>query len=133
MEVNTVLAHELKAPLATLRQLALAFPESDDKKSNRLRSEMISVSERALKQVNNLAKLARLEDGLFEMEPIAIRSLCDEIKREMDYLFSYHKRSLNLHYKNKSPLVTANRDLLSSIIYNFLVNAIRYSSEETKK
>ena len=132
MEVNTVLAHELKAPLATLRQLALAFPTSDDKKSNHLRAEMISVSERALKQVNDLAKLARLEDGLFEMEPIAIRALCDEIKREMDYLFSYHKRGLNLKYKNKSPLVTANRDLLSSIIYNFLVNAIRYSTEETK-
>lgn len=132
MEVNTILVHELKAPLAILRQLALAFPETTDKASSRLRLEMISVSERALKQVNDLAKITRLEDGLFEMEPIAIRGLCDEIKREMDYLFSYHKRSLDLNYRNTSPLVTANRDLLYSIIYNFLFNALRYSSEETK-
>ena len=131
MEVNTVLVHELKAPLAVLRQLALVFPDSDEK-TKHLRAEMISVSERALKQIGDLAKIARLEDGLFEMEPIAIRGLCDEIKHEIDYLFSYNKRTLTLEYKNKSPLVTANRDLLYSVIYNFLVNAIRYSSEDTK-
>lgn len=131
MEVNTILVHELKAPLATLRQLALIFPENSPE-SSRLRSEMVSVSERALRQINDLAKISRLEDGLFEMEPIAIRSLCDEIKREMDYLFSYQKKSLLVSYRNKSPLVTANRDLLSSIIYNFLINALRYSSEDSE-
>ena len=131
MEVNTVLAHELKAPLAVLRQLALVFPDSTPE-TERLRAEMVSVAERALKQVNDLSKIARLEDGLFEMEPISVRALCNEIKSELDYLFSYRDRRLTLKYKNKSPLVTANRDLLSSIIYNFLVNAIHYSDANTE-
>ena len=49
MEVNTVLAHELKAPLAVLRQLALSF-EFEDSTNEHIRSEMVSVSERAIRQ-----------------------------------------------------------------------------------
>lgn len=86
-EVNGILlaAHELKAPLSVLRQLALSL-EIDDTKNKYLRSEMISVSERAIKQVNDLTKIARLEDGLFHMEPVAVCAVCDEVVRELTYL-----------------------------------------------
>ena len=62
-EVDGILvaAHELKAPLAVLRQLAFALPEMDGL-GEHVRSEMVSVSERAIKQVNDLAKRRRLED-----------------------------------------------------------------------
>ncbi len=134
-EVNGILvaAHELKAPLSVLRQLALSM-DFDDKKSDleHFRSEMISVSERAIKQVNDLTKISRLEDGLFEMEPVSIRAVCDDVTRELNYLFRYNQRDLFVKYTNKSKLVTANRDLLHSIIYNFLLNAMHYSGKETR-
>ena len=124
-------AHELKAPLAVLRQLALSFDDLNTKNEH-LRSEMISVSERAIKQVNDLVKIRRLESGLFEMEPVAIREVCDAVTRELAYLFSYNKRDLFIKYTNRSKLVTADRDLLYSIIYNFLINAMHYSGEGTR-
>lgn len=134
-EVNGILAaaHELKAPLAVLRQLALSM-DFDDGKSQleHFKSEMVSVSERAIKQVNDLTKIARLEDGLFEMEPVSIRAVCDDVTRELNYLFRYNQRDLFVKYTNKSKLVTANRDLLHSIIYNFLLNAMHYSGKETR-
>ncbi len=134
-EVNGILvaAHELKAPLSVLRQLALSM-DFDDNKSEleHFRSEMISVSERAIKQVNDLTKISRLEDGLFEMEPVSIRAVCDDVTRELNYLFRYNQRDLFVKYTNKSKLVTANRDLLHSIIYNFLLNAMHYSGKETR-
>ena len=133
VEVDGILvaAHELKAPLAVLRQLALNLPGMDFD-GEHMRNEMVSVSERALKQVNDLAKIRRLEDGLFTMEPVAVRAVCDDVTRELQYLFSYNKRDLWVKYSNRSRLVTANRDLLYSIIYNFMLNAMHYSGDGTR-
>ena len=132
-EVNGILvaAHELKAPLIILRQLALSFDEMD-KKNESIRFEMVNVSERAIKQVNDLSKIRRLEDGLFSMEPVAVRGVCDAVTYELKYLFNNNKRDLNIKYTNRSRLVTANRDLLYSVIYNFLLNAMHYSDDGTQ-
>ena len=126
-----VAAHELKAPLAVLRQLALSLPGMDFD-GEHMRSEMVSVSERAIRQVNDLTKMRRLEDGLFVMEPVAVRAVCDEVTRELAYLFSYNRRDLFVKYSNRARLVTANRDLLYSVVYNFLLNAMHYSGEGTR-
>lgn len=125
-----VAAHELKTPLAVLRQLALSLPEMETA-GERIRSDMVNVSERAIRQVNDLAKIRRLESGLFTMEPVAVRSVCNEVAGELDQLFGYHRRGLLLRYTNRYRLVTANYDLLRSIIYNILSNAIHYSGKDT--
>lgn len=132
-EVDGILvaAHELKAPLAVLRQLALSF-DGLDVTGEHIRSEMVRVSERAIKQVNDLAKVRRLEEGLFEIEPVAIRAVCDEVSQELGYLFDYNRRDLFVKYSNRARLVTANRELLHSVIYNFLLNAMHYSGERTR-
>lgn len=132
-EVDGILvaAHELKAPLAVLRQLALGF-EDLNQDGERIRTEMISVSERAIRQVNDLTKIRRLEEGLFEMEPVAVRGVCDAVTKELQSLFRYHKRDLRVKYTNRRRLVTANRELLSGVVYNFLLNAMHYSSEGTR-
>ena len=126
-----VVAHELKAPLAVLRQLAFALPEMNGQ-GEHVRSEMVSVSERAIKQVNDLAKIRRLEDGLFEMEPVAVREVCDAVSQELQHLFMCNRRDLMVRYCNREKLVVANRDLLFSVVYNFLLNAVHYSGEETR-
>ena len=130
VEVDGILvaAHELKAPLTVLRQLAFSFDEMDSR-GEHIRSEMISVSERALRQVNDLARVRRLEDGLFEMEPVAVRAVCDDVSRELRKLFDYNRRDLTINYTNRSRLVVANRELLFSVVYNFLLNAMHYSNE----
>ena len=132
-EVENILlvAHELKAPLAVLRQLALSF-EFEDSTNEHIRSEMVSVSERAIRQVNDLSKIARLEDGLFVMEPVSVRAVCDDVTRELNYLFRHHQRDLRVRSHNHARLVTANRDLLYSVVYNFLLNAMHYSGKDTR-
>ena len=132
-EVDGILvaAHELKAPLAVLRQLALGLPEMEQT-GEQMRNEMVSVSERAIKQVNDLTKIRRLEEGLFVMEPVAVRAVCDEVTRELAYLFDYNRRDLFIKYSNRARLVMANRDLLYSVVYNFLLNAMHYSGEGTR-
>ena len=69
---------------------------------------------------------------MFAMEPVAVREVCDAVSYELKYLFSEKQQSLKIHYSNHSRLVSANRELLYSVIYNFLINAIHYSNEETE-
>ena len=130
-EVSAILvaAHELKAPLSTLRQLALAI-EGDTPKNTHLQDEMVCVTDRAIRQVNDLMKIKKLRDGLFEMEPGAVRAVCDDVTRELNYLFRINHRSLFVKYCNRSRLVTANKELLRSVVYNFLLNAMHYSGDE---
>ncbi|MBQ6570874.1 HAMP domain-containing histidine kinase [Candidatus Saccharibacteria bacterium] len=132
-EVNGILvaAHDLKAPLSLLRQLAFSLDYADEQGRAGIRDEMISVSDRALRQVNDLTKIARLEDGLFALEPVSIRGVCDEVTSELAYLFRYNNRDLQKKYSNHSRLVLANRELLYSVVYNFCLNAMHYSTEET--
>ncbi len=132
-EVDGILlaAHELKAPLAVLRQLAFAFDEMDARNEH-IRAEMINVSERAIRQVNDLTKVRRLEDGLFVMEPVAVREVCDAVAHELKHLFCHNERGLSIKYSNKVRLANANRELLYSVIYNFLLNAMHYSGNGTK-
>lgn len=135
VEVNgfLVAAHELKAPLCLLRQLALALdiaPTAEQKA--RLQSQIIEVSDRALRQVNDLSKIARLEDGLFETEPVSVRGVCESVLQELSPLFRYERRKLSFSYANKPRLAIANRDLLYSIVYNFCVNALRYSEVDSE-
>lgn len=134
MEVSGILvaAHELKAPLCLIRQLTLALGvASDDVAKQRLESQLIEVSERALRQVEDLSKIARLEDGLFTTEPVSVRGICEAVLREISPLFRFEHRGLTTTYSNKSRLAAANRELLYSIIYNFCVNAVRYSDSQS--
>ncbi len=132
-EVDGILvaAHELKAPLAVLRQLAFVL-DGATLHDKRIKKDMINVSERAIKQVNDLVKVRRLEEGMFVMEPVAVREVCDAVSYELRYLFNEKQQSLKIHYSNRSRLVSANRELLYSVIYNFLINAMHYSDVETE-
>ena len=132
-EVNSILvaAAELKRPLATLRQMALSF-DGLNKQDDVLRNEMVMVSDRAIRQVNDLMKIGKLENRLFEMEPVAVRGVCDEVTRELEYLFHFNKRDLFIKYSNHARLVTANYELLKSIVYNYLLNAIYYTGDGVK-
>lgn len=130
MEVDSILvaAGELKAPLMDLRQLALAFDGAGDA-DEAVREKMVNVSDRAIRQINDLMKLRRLEGGLFEMEPVGVKAVCDEVARELTYLFRHNQRELFIKYGSRSGLVMANRELLKSVIWNFLLNAAHYSGE----
>ena len=128
-EVDEILAlaEELKRPLVTLRQLALSFDGAGEG-DERARTEMVSVSDRAIRQVNDLMKMRRLEDGLFKMEPVSVRGVCDEATREILKLFKYNRRDLFVKYANRMRLVMANRELLKSVVWNFLLSAVHYAN-----
>lgn len=131
MESEVVVAHELKAPLSLVRQLALSLDFEEDMKGAReVGRQIVATSERALQQVNDLTRIARLEDAMFEMEPVNPRVVCDEVVGELWRLFEFNRRELRIEYRNKCRLAVANPQLLHSVVYNFCLNAMNYGGEE---
>ena len=121
-----VVAHDLKSPLTLMRQMALAmdFQKDSTAELEKSRNKIIRISERAMRQVNDLTKIARLEEGLFTLEPVSIRAVCDDVLSELEQLFALNQRKLRFEYRNKARLVIGNYDLIFSVIYNFCANAM---------
>ncbi|MEI7539208.1 MAG: HAMP domain-containing sensor histidine kinase [Candidatus Saccharibacteria bacterium] len=126
-------AHELKSPLALMRQLALMLEDgglSDDEQKRMLRQISLT-SERALRLTNDLTRSIRLSEALFTLEPINPQQLCEDIIHELEPLFAAHGRNVRVASRKHPLLLVANRDLLRRIIMNFSDNALNYTDINT--
>lgn len=123
-------AHELKSPLALVRQLALRLEDESLSSSERKKiiHQAVLTSERALRLTSDLTKSARLEDALFSLEPINPEQLCRDIVAELEPLFAAHGRSVAVSGRKHPLLLVANRDLLRRILLGFNDNALHYSA-----
>jgi signal transduction histidine kinase len=122
-------AHELKAPLALVRQLALRL--GDDSLSPAERQQLLDrtvlTSERALRLTSDLTRAARLDSALFQLEPINPDQLCRDVVSELQPLFQAYGRSVAVKGRRHPLLLVANRDLLRRILLGFSDNALHYS------
>lgn len=124
-------AHEMKGPLALIRQLSfgldnLALSGEQAELARRIRL----TSEQTLRLVGDLTRAQRLEDSLFELEPLHPLALCDEIVDEMMPLVREHCRELRVVRRRQTPLVVANRELLRRIMMQFVTNALQYADDD---
>ncbi|HSW77884.1 MAG TPA: HAMP domain-containing sensor histidine kinase [Candidatus Chromulinivoraceae bacterium] len=122
-------AHELKAPLALIRQLSLSLETGTISRSERERMfrQITLTSERALRLTTDLSRSSRLEDSLFELEPLNPRQLCEEVAHELTPLYKAKNRQIRVASRYRPILVVANRDLLRRIMLNFGDNALHYA------
>jgi signal transduction histidine kinase len=126
-------AHEMKAPLALIRQLAL-FLEMEGGLSDqheRMLRQIVLVSERSLRLTTDLSRASRLEDSLFELEPLNPQQLCEEVAHELSPLYKAKGREIRVSSRYRPILAVANRDLLRRVLLNFGDNALHYAEADT--
>lgn len=126
-------AHELKSPLALVRQLSLSLESGNVNTSERKKMlrQISLTSERALRLTSDLTRSTRLDGAMFEVEPINPQQLCEDIVHELSPLFSAHGREVKLVPRKHPLLLIANRDLLRRIIMNFSDNALHYADADS--
>lgn len=126
-------AHELKAPLALLRQISLRLEDEtiDPSERQKLLRQSVLTSERALRLTSDLTKASRLETALFTLEPINPEQLCRDIAAELTPLFEAYGRNVAVKTRRHPLLLVANRDLLRRILIGFSDNALHYSEPGT--
>lgn len=126
-------AHELKSPLALMRQLSLSLEAGDLKpaEAQKMLRQISLTSERALRLTNDLTKAARLEDAMFSLEPINPQQLCEDVVGELAPMFRAYGMNVKLAPRKHPLLLVANRDLLRRIIMNFSDNAMHYTDKNS--
>lgn len=122
-------SHELKSPLSLVRQLALALESGVGTTAERERivRQILLTSERALRLTTDLSRSARLEDSIFELEPLNPHQICEEVAHEILPLYKEKGREIRVASKYRPTLAVANRDLLRRIMLNFADNALHYA------
>ncbi len=128
-----VAAHELKAPLALVRQLALGLETGavkDMAEREKILRQVVLVSERALRLTTDLTRSARLEDSLFDLEPLNPLQICEEVAHELTPLYKARGKEIRVASRYRSILAVANRDLLRRVVLNFGDNALHYAAAD---
>ena len=122
-------AHELKSPLALIRQLSLALEADGMSLAEKqcLQNQITLTSERALRLTGDLTKSARLDETLFELEPVNPQQLCEDVAHELTPLYKAHGRDIKVIPYGRPLLLVANRDLLKRVMVNFSDNALYYT------
>ncbi len=121
-------AHELKSPLVLLRQLSFEMQELNSSNQMKLSEKVRLTSERALRLVDNLTKTARLQDAMFELEPVQLNGIFAEVLEEMSPLARALDQKFSLKVAKSMPAVVGNRDLLGGLLVNLLDNSLQYNS-----
>jgi signal transduction histidine kinase len=126
-------AHELKSPLVLIRQLAFAAADGERSEHERDQAltQLTAVADRSLRLTTDLTRAARLEDSLFEVEPVNAQQLCEMIVAQIAPLYAEYGRTIYTTSHRSRPLVLAHRELLSSVLYHFADNALHYGHADS--
>lgn len=125
-------AHELKAPLALIRQLALGLEGGDLDESTRQRlvEQIKLTSERGIRLTSDMTMAAH-QETLFDLEPLNAVRCCQEVIAEIEPLFRARDRRVELIKSRSSPLLVGHPELLRRILLNFADNALQYATPQT--
>lgn len=125
-------SHELKAPLALVRQLALALEDNmlSEQDRQKVVHQILLTSERALRLTTDLTRSARLDDSLFDLEPLNPQQICEEVAHEMTPLYRAKGKEIRVTSHYRPVLALANRDLLRRVVLNFVDNALHYTEAD---
>lgn len=121
-------AHELKAPLVVMRQLAMELGEAEDPALRREIAEQLRLSiERSLWLTELLTQAGRLKATDLSCEPILLRPFIEDILHELAPLARALGQSLQLR-EGGQPLMVAERQLLQAVIISLVDNALQHNA-----
>ncbi len=128
--VNSV-SHEFKTPISSLRGYAKLLKEDNLTKEerNQYADVIISASERLSNLSTNLLRLAELENGNFVIKNVNF-SLSEQIRSCIILMQNqWEEKDLELNLDIDEVNYTGDEELLYSVWFNLISNAIKYSEK----
>lgn len=126
------ISHELKTPIATVKVALEALDRFKASEDSEKRKEYLEISKNevdrlALLVENVLKTSARDDEQILQLEKISLKELIDEILRTMKVQFEKTGASIQFESQVTQSFIMADRLHMTSILYNLLDNALKYS------
>ncbi len=131
----TTMAHELKTPLANIRAHLSALQARDLQWSPQEQHDFLETAdeqvERLVGMINHFLDASRVEAGALrlELEPILLSEMFEDLQDRLEALITSSRRTLEIRVPSDLPAVTADYELIMSVLTNLLGNALRYAPE----
>ncbi len=128
------LDHEMKNPLTGLRTALVNLQEAQSREERiRAGGNARKAQERLTALLNDLRKLADLDERQIERERVEIPSLLSDVVEAARDHPAYAGRNLNLfvpRVPSPFPCIVGDRDLLVLAMYNLVENALKFTSAQ---
>ncbi|WP_420153163.1 PAS domain S-box protein [Siphonobacter sp.] len=130
-EFLAMLAHELRNPMATIRNglQILSLPTTDERQREHTLTMMNRQSEHLVRLVDDLLDVSRISQGKIELkkESLDLVELVTEVAQVVRPQFEEGRRQLNLNLPDRPIRMEADALRLSQVLTNLLTNGVRYT------
>ncbi|HMQ61560.1 MAG TPA: HAMP domain-containing sensor histidine kinase [Flavilitoribacter sp.] len=132
--INNV-THELKTPITTVGVAIEAMSNFNVLQNPGRTQEYLDISRLELQRlsilVDKVLKMSRFEQGGIDLKPedLDLKSLVDEILLSMKLQFERHHAKVDFSANALEVRLQGDRTHLTSVVYNLLDNALKYSLE----
>jgi two-component system phosphate regulon sensor histidine kinase PhoR len=129
------ITHELKTPIATVGVAIEALKNFNAIQDPERTKEYLDISQNELQRlsmlVDKVLKLSMFESKRIELkkEEFDLKELVEETMNVMKLQFEKHKATVSLQTEAHSFMIEADRLHITSVLYNLLDNALKYSKE----
>jgi len=129
------ITHELKTPIATVGVAIEALKNFNAIHDPQRTREYLDISQNELQRlsllVDKVLKLSMFENKKIELkkEPFDLKELVEETMNIMKLQFEKHKAKVSLQTEGDNFMIEADRLHITSVLYNLLDNALKYSQE----
>lgn len=130
------ITHELKTPISTVSVAVEAMRNFNALNNPQKTKEYLDISASEISRlsllVDNVLKLSMFENDKIELDKQSfdIVQLINEILNALSIQFEQHQAIIEFHPSQQNILVYADKLHLSSVIFNLLDNAIKYSKNQ---
>lgn len=132
------ITHELKTPIATVSVAIEALSNFNALQNPQLTKEYLDISKNELNRltilVDKVLKMSIFEqkEPELQLELVNVKDLVQQITASMRLQFEKYHAEVNIQSEGENFIIEGDRLHLTSVIYNLVDNALKYSPEDPK-
>ncbi len=130
------LTHEFKTPITSLKLSAEVLSDKDVIKEPARISKYVGIineqSQKLLEQVDNILQMTNADIRKFSLkkQKINLHELIKRITDSFDLRLKNIKGQIHLNLNARNPLIDADENRLTSLLYNLIDNSLKYTLKE---
>ena len=135
-ELISNVSHDLRTPLTSIINYVNILGEKDLTEDER--KEYLSILEQKSRKlkilIDDLFEMSKINSGKIELKRsrIEIMSLIHQVIGEYSYLYEHKKIEFNIDSSHDEIFMDLDGKMMSRVIENIVINAMKYSLEETR-